>query len=483
MFYVDSSSLKIAKKAESVYKTYQLFNMGKFIAPALKRIIKATGQGARSLLWLGGVRSLKTSSMMQLCGYHVTGVYPGENPSDNWQFDGYKYKRPVKVLVVSLTNTMSRDITQAYLTQSNITSRRSADLPFYTCKYLKSGVRGAYEKLFVPHFTNGVYDGESEVVFKSAEEGASSFQGFNYIDCIFIDEEPKYDVFKECLSRLAGLNDRKTFLFLAQWPVRGKSEVLNFFLLDKEKDAVENYTYYTQSGWGDNPFLSSTEKKKMETDYPSYELPARRDGVPVYGTGRVFEFDINSVVTVSQGDLPVRLIAGIDPSVTSNGVWGGVLLEVDNNGVVTIVNEYCSRGMRMDEHANALLKGMLRNLPNVPIICDPAGGGENDEGLSAIKYLKWECGLNIIPAYKANKAKNFAIDKIMRLQREGLFRIHPHCVNTVIEMESYARDENQKIIKKNDHIIDALLYAITKLDLAVYKENLWSPGNYLFTHS
>jgi len=460
-----------------VYKGQKLLVDRQYIAPGLSRIVKATKQGARNLMWLGGTRSLKTSSMMQLCGWLATGVYPD-------QYDGYKFEHPVKIIVVSLTNTMSRDIVQNYLINGESTSGRKQDLLFYTNSILKSGVKGLYEKIFIPHYTNKIYDGDSTIIFKSAEEGAGNFQGFNGIDCIFIDEEPPYAVFKECLNRLAGMKDnagetRKTFLFISQWAGKGKTELVKYFIEGKEKDTVNDYTFYTQSGWADNPFLSEEEIRKMEKDYPAWELPARKYGIPVFGQGRVFEFCIDEIITddISVYDIPLewKNIGGVDPSATSNGTWGACFLTQSPDGHIYMIRDYLQTNKRLDEHGTNL-RVMFNTVPGVPIVCDPAGGGENYERQSALEYLRDEEKLNILKAEKANQAKNHAINKIYLLKRQNKFHICKSCVKALEQFDQYARDENNKIIKANDHIIDACFYALNKIDIGASKMQLYKPN-------
>lgn len=471
---------KVHQYKESIYKIHLSLVHQQYISPILKRIISATNQGARNLLWLGGTRSLKTSSMMQLCGWHATGVYPDGityHPLNKcgYMFDGYKYVRPTKILVVSLTNVMLRDIVQAYLIRGE--GERLPDLSTYTNYILKSGIKGLYEKIFVPHFTSGIYDGDSEIIFKSVEEGAANFQGFNGIDCIFMDEEPKYDVFKECLNRLAGVNNRKTFLFLSQWAGKGKTELVKYFIEGKDKDVVSDYTFYTQSGWNDNPFLSQEEINKMEKDYPAWELPARKHGIPVFGQGKVFEFLISDIITddILLDDIPMHwnMIGGIDPSATSNGTWGGCLLAEDEEGSIYMIKDYLATNRRLDEHA-VNLRIMFSGLPNIPLVCDPAGGGENYEKQSALEYLRDTEKLNILVAEKANQAKNHAINKIYLLKRQNKFKICRSCVKALEQFDQYARDENNKIIKQNDHVIDACFYALNRINCARSKNLLYT---------
>lgn len=469
------------KKNKTAYIKQLNLVRSQFIMEPLKKICKATAQGARSLMWLGGTRSCKTSSMMQLCGWHATGVYPDgvttcQLNQTPYAYDGYKYTRPVRILVVALKNIMARDILQEYLLKNM--GSRSADLLTINIKQPKPGVNGLFEKLTVPHFTNGVYDGDSEIFFKSVEEGAKAFQGFNFIDCIFIDEEPKEDVFKECLNRTAAMNERKTFLFLSQWAVNGQSNVVNYFYFNKEKDVINNYTFYTQSGWRDNPFLSEQEIEKMKLDYPAWELPARMDGVPTFGQGKVFGFMISDAKSVIIDDIEMfrvpkhwKLIGGIDPSATSHGYWGACLCALDPStadqfipGTFYILKDYLRTNSFMDEHANYLQS--FFQYKGLPVVCDYAGGGENNDGLSAIQFLQQKQKFRIIFANKTPGTKLMKIETIWMLYNRNQFKICRSCIDALKEFSAYAKDENGNIIKKDDHIIDACFYALDKIQYA-----------------
>lgn len=497
--YLKKKKQEQQEREKQIYKKQIDLIHLQYVHPNLRRLARATAEGAKSLMWLGGTRSCKTSSMMQLCGWHATGIYPdgitthllNESP---YIYDGYKYERPVRILVVALTSKMARDILQEYLIKG--TGSRPADILTISDYTAQAGVRGLYEKIHVPHFTDGAYDGESEIIFKSVEEGAEKFQGYNNIDCIFIDEEPKYDVFKECRNRLTSMENRKTFLFLSQWPVKGKSEVVNFFYQNKDKDVVCDYTFYTQSGWCQNPFISAGEIEVMKLDYPAWELPARMEGTPTFGQGKIFGFlitDANSIIVddINFDSIPEHwnLIGGIDPSATSNGTWGACLLAEDpttrgknisstedptiNIGTVYMIKDYLVTDKVLNEHGSNLRR-LFNYLSSVPLVCDPAGGGENAERQSALEYLRDTEKLNILVAEKVNQAKNRAIQKIWMLHNRNKFKICRGCVNALEQFEQYSRDEKNQIIKQNDHIIDACFYALNKIDNACCKSILFS---------
>jgi hypothetical protein len=88
-----------------------------------------------------------------------------------------------------------------------------------------------------------------------------------------------------------------------------------------------------------------------------------------------------------------------------------------------------------------------------------------------IDFLQSRSGLRFMKAYKANNAKEAMIDEIYERARGGRFKIFAPkkgigCRHLVAEWRQYARDANGMIIKKNDHCIDALFYALGGLSHA-----------------
>lgn len=103
---------------------------------------------------------------------------------------------------------------------------------------------------------------------------------------------------------------------------------------------------------------------------------------------------------------------------------------------------------------------------------DPAGAGENMHTKeTTIEFLQTRSGLHLAKADKTNRIKEAIIDSIYERVRGNLFKIFYSdkgigCRSLVTEWRQYARDDNVLILKKNDHCIDALFYALNGLDYA-----------------
>jgi PBSX family phage terminase large subunit len=82
---------------------------------------------------------------------------------------------------------------------------------------------------------------------------------------------------------------------------------------------------------------------------------------------------------------------------------------------------------------------------DLSVYCDPAGGERIQE---------------ITNGQKANNAVDPGIDYINSLIERDRFYISRECTGVLSEIWDYARDENDKIIKINDHYMDAMRYGI-----------------------
>ncbi|MDA3939078.1 MAG: phage terminase large subunit [Spirochaetia bacterium] len=89
----------------------------------------------------------------------------------------------------------------------------------------------------------------------------------------------------------------------------------------------------------------------------------------------------------------------------------------------------------------------IRNWYNddFPVYCDPAGGERIQE---------------ITGGTKANNAVDSGIDYINSLIERERFYISSVCTGVLSEIWDYSRDEDDKIVKINDHYMDAVRYAI-----------------------
>jgi len=109
-------------------------------------------------------------------------------------------------------------------------------------------------------------------------------------------------------------------------------------------------------------------------------------------------------------------------------------------------------------------------------VCDPAvNQGSQRDGERLIDDYK-KAGLKL----KISKyAKELAIDKVLERIRKGQFKVFNNCRKFMDEWRGYSRDEDGKINKGRDHLMNALEFVILDgLPLARSKIQVDTQCNY-----
>jgi phage terminase large subunit-like protein len=142
---------------------------------------------------------------------------------------------------------------------------------------LARGVTDAFDTVQVKHKSGGI----SVVKFKSYEQGRAKFQGAT-LDFIWLDEEPPLDVYSECLTRVTAT---KGFVYMTFTPLLGMSEVVMRYLNEpSEERGVVTMTI------DDAKHIPPEERAKIIAGYPAHERDARAKGIPMLGSGRIFQY-------------------------------------------------------------------------------------------------------------------------------------------------------------------------------------------------
>ena len=414
----------------------------------------ASGLTARQRLLLGAVRSRKTSLALKEVSCHVHGNYP------SW-WNGYKYDRPTRWLVGTVKAEKTRDVLQKYLLEGDPQFGLKPFIhPDLIVDRYSGSIKNSVSKLFVKHVSGGI----SEIKFSSFSEGASGLQSETF-DGVHLDEAPDFDVYQEILFRTTAFGDYKTFVILTMWPERGMDELVSFFMnKGSAGESIEDH-FYMHCSWADNPTMSEEEKIRLRQGTPEYLLDAREHGIPVFGMGKVFRMKEEIVVTAAF-EIPKHfaLVYGLDPAATSGGTYGVVLMAHDrDNDIIYIVKDYKKSNITPVEHHNNL----MHIIPDwVTGIADPAGGGEDQHTRESTLDFFRRMGRDLVVASKTKGKKEAIIDEIEMRTRSGKFKIFDTCTNYLDEWRRYSRDDKGKIIKQNDHTLDASFYALSGLHSA-----------------
>lgn len=404
-----------------------------------------------SCYWTAGVLHHNTGKTFGLGAYetmlHLTGDYP-------FWWVGLRFDQPIEVWACGDTRETVRNTVQLYLigdyAKEGMEALGTGIIPRDRLGKPKiiNNTNGACDFVLVKHISGGW----SKLQFKSYDQGRKSFQGTN-IPFIWLDEEPPLPIFQECLQRGRKVNGR---ILLTFTPLSGHSEVVDTFLgwekTNKEGGSIVTIT----CAWDDVPHLDDDWKRATLAITPPYMRDARRRGIPSAGIGKVYpveeaEFVINPIPIPAHW----RRVAGFDHGYFNTAaVWLAYDKDMDT---VYLYSEYKRGEVPLEMHATAIkARGDW-----IPVKGDSSARDSD--------------GQQIVNKYKAlgvkmslpNKAVDAGIQEVLSRISTGRLKVFSTCQKWLDEYRRYRYDENQKIVKEHDHLMDATRYAIySGLDVA-----------------
>lgn len=472
---------------------YTFFKRFLFYTPNPKQAsFHRAGKEAIERLFLAGNRTGKTYCGCIEDAIHLTGVYP------SW-WEGHRFTYPIVAWVASENYEITRNVLQKMLiggyseqgefmnglVQSNLILRKA----------MLVGVGGAVDYVQIQHSSGGV----SSLYFKSYKQGREKFQGAR-CNLIHLDEEPPKDVYTECAMRLADVDGvGQGRLILTMTPLKGYTEMMSYFLeqrteklktddirsleelANQEKyeiirtdpELTINGKYYIQATWDDNLHLSEDTKKQLRATLKPYELEAREKGVPSVGSGLVYQVQ-ESEFLIEPIDIKSQWACVFGMDVGFFAPTAVVFLAHDkDNDILYVYKEYSVSEKTAAQHAYSL---KLMGCDWIRGVCDPAvNQGSQRDGERLIDDYK-KAGLNL---EKGRYAKEVAVDSVLERIRTGKFKVFNTCRKFMEEWRGYSRDEEGKIMKGRDHLMNALEFAmIDGLPLARTKRQVEMRYNY-----
>jgi phage terminase large subunit-like protein len=433
------------------------FNKNLFWRP-YKKQLEFIGMTARKResLFMAGNQVGKSDTGAFMTSTHLTGLYP-----DWW--NGRVFDHPVIGWAAGETSTVVRDVQQlklcgkpgvaSELGTGFIPKDRLADYS------LARGVTDAYDTIqvihSVPTVKKGTYikvpvnDGTSTLTFKSYEQGRAKFQGMT-IDFGWADEEPpKFEIYEEFVARLTG----QGCIYTTFTPLLGPTElVLHFQRTDPDRGIV-NMTL------DDAEHFTEDEKKKRLAGYRKHMRDARAKGVPLLGSGLVFDYDEELLKEARIDHIPAywKKIWGIDFGIGHPFAAVLLLWDVDND---VIHVHHCIR-MVDDERASLPMHHAAAMKPigvNVPVAWPQDGTArEKGSGEALSKLYKaqrlrmldqpamWEEGGNSTEAGIAEMDQRMATGKL---------KVARHLSDWFEEYRTYHRKDGQ-IVKVRDDLMSA----------------------------
>ncbi|MHB1956050.1 MAG: terminase large subunit domain-containing protein [Sulfobacillus sp.] len=372
---------------------------------------------------------------------HLTGSYP------SW-WAGRRFSRPISSWAAGDTGKTVREIIQAKLL-GKPGDHGSGLIPASSLVRTtpKQGVPEAVDTIYVKHVSGGI----SQCVLKSYDQGREAFQGTEQ-DVIWLDEECELSIYTECLMRTM-TNDG--IIMLTFTPLMGMSETVMQFLPGGEiAEHAQGSKCVVMASWDDVPHLSDAAKRDLLASIPPFQRDARSKGIPQLGAGAIYPVPESEFV-IDDFALPDHFPRAYGMDVGWNRTaapWAAWDRQAD---IVYLYAEHYRGQAEPAVHAEAIkARGAW-----IPGVIDPAARGRSqDDGRRLLElYGKSGLGLDLEIADNAVEAGIYQV--WMRLST-GRLKVFRSMTNWLSEFRLYRRDEKGRIVKQNDHLMDATRYLI-----------------------
>jgi len=205
--------------------------------------------------------------------------------------------------------------------------------------------------------------------------------------------------------------------------------------------------------WDDVPHIGEEEKARLQASVPAYQLKARRSGYPVLGSGVIWPFDEDDI-SIDPFEIPPHYARGYGFDVGWNytaAVWGAWNRDTD---VIYLTEEYKVGQKEPSVHASAI----KRRGDWMTGAIDPAsaGAGKQKDGEALLQVYEDE-GLIL---EQANNAVEAGILEVYQRLSTGRLKIFSNLRRWFEEFNLYHRDDKGRVVKQNDHLMDASRYLV-----------------------
>jgi phage terminase large subunit-like protein len=473
------SELARLKEIEKTLKEVQRLKTERamtFYSPYPKQMeFHDQGSKYRERLFMAGNRVGKTFCGAFEMACHLTGEYP-----DWWL--GRRFNRPIKAWAASDTGLTTRDIVQTKLCgpygypAKYGTGMIPKDAVDWTKEIsLARGVTDLFDTVLVTHKTDGVEDGKSVLTFKSYEQGRKKWQG-EAVDVIWYDEEPEEDIYAEGTARIAPTIAGETggIEYMTFTPLLGKSKVVCRFTDEKSDD--RGVIYMTID---DATHISPEARAKIISGYLPHEREARTKGVPMLGSGKIFQ-TLEQDILVPPFALPRhwRYLWGTDFGIEHP--FAAVLLGVDMD-TDTI---YVMQTVRMTDSTPlqhvAAMKPCCGGWGDKVPMSWPQDGWQRKEFEGALKptseiYRKHK--MNVLHSHATfvdgTNSTHAGIIEMQERFSSNRLKVFSHCTDWLEEYRNYHMKDGQ-IVKLRDDLMSATRVGVMARRFA--KAVLWVPN-------
>lgn len=217
-----------------------------------------------------------------------------------------------------------------------------------------------------------------------------------------------------------------------------------------EETRKRSSKYIVMVSWDDVPHLSEESKAALISSIPPYQRDARTKGRPQLGAGAVFPVPETDIV-VAPFEIPKEWPRAYGMDVGWNATAAVFLAISPQTGTTYFYDEYYRGESESSIHAAAI----RRRGAWLPGAIDPASRGRSQVDGRQLLQNYLDAGLNLKPA---NNTVQSALDDMWTAMVSGQLKVFSTLTRWLSEFRLYRRDEKGRIVKKNDHLMDAGRY-------------------------
>ena len=408
-------------------------------------------------------RSGKSYSVGYAIACHLTGIYP------QWWTD-IKYKTGIKLIAAGASSNQIREAIQETLfgtsDKTDELALGSGLLPRDTI-VMTSMITGADKRSVGGCQIKHVSGKNSQIIIASYEQDRAVLQG-GKADVIWLDEQPRDDeIVSELIRALAQTpTGQEGRLYLSATPLVGWTPMIKRFWNGEANHGMVRYS------WADVPLelLDQKTRDLLISSWLPWEIESRTQGIPMAGSGAVFQVDWTEVILPQAPQLQPwhKLLCGIDfgrnpdPTVI---IW---LYHDTRLDEIVVYDEIVCRNQTPVEYAPYILSRGR----DIPLAWPPDGKRKGyTETTSAIFELTNKYGINTLSEHFTNpdgsRGIDYGLQYIIQRMKMGKFKISPHCKHLIDECKQYhtERTGNGRVnFVGSDHAIDAMRYAALSVE-------------------
>lgn len=415
------------------------------------------GISAQERLLTGGNRSGKSYAGLVEAAHHWSGIY-----NDNWE--GYKFNRPITSWVAGKEPKLLAQSVQKHLFGNDKQGLNGILHPSLIKNKKKSTGGEMYRTFDVPHISGGL----SEISFKTYEQGREAFEAAK-IDLILLDEEPPFDIYKECQMRTMKTSltdDFRGMIIVCSTPLKGWSSFYNYFMDNRHPHEVKDSAWYAHIEWDDTEHLPFEEKLRMLNSMSPHEIEARTKGLPSPGTGLVYPVP-ESMIICDPFEIPDHWarVSGLDFGWTHPTAVLFAAHDRDND-MLYFYAEYAVSERTPENHCFHLQPFGIEWIPGV---YDPSGkkSSQRGDGKTLVGLFRDGGFKNLFPA---NNSVEKGILKLLQRMQAGKLKIFSNLIKFRSELRKYTRDSDGIPSEENDDLCDCARYIeMSGLSIAVPK--------------